>query len=177
MKQLLTKTLSFKRSQQALLLALIGLVLITGMAQAQTTPSRTITDDEVNEVAGELFCPTCLNTPLDVCPTQTCRDWRELIRQQLAAGRSKEEIKSYFAATYGDHVLAEPPSTGFDIIVWALPILAVLLGAMGFAGILRRLRQSTVATAEENAGTIAPAGPSTDDEYLALVEQELRKSS
>ena len=51
----------------------------------QPTPS----DDEVNAIAKQLFCPVCENTPLDVCPTQACAQWRELIREKLAAGWSE----------------------------------------------------------------------------------------
>ena len=39
-----------------------------------------ITDDEVNAVAKDVYCPVCESTPLDVCPTAACADWRELIR-------------------------------------------------------------------------------------------------
>ena len=42
-------------------------------AQAAVTgPS----DDEVLAVAKKLYCPVCPNTPLDVCETQACQDWR-----------------------------------------------------------------------------------------------------
>ena len=62
-------------------LALILVTLSSGLVLAQEpTPS----DDEVNAIAKQLYCPVCENTPLDVCPTEACRQWRELIRQQLS---------------------------------------------------------------------------------------------
>jgi cytochrome c-type biogenesis protein CcmH/NrfF len=51
-------------------------------------------DDEVNAIARQLFCPICENTPLDVCPTQACHDWRELIRQMLAKARRRMKSSS-----------------------------------------------------------------------------------
>ncbi|MDP1779752.1 MAG: cytochrome c-type biogenesis protein CcmH, partial [Anaerolineales bacterium] len=51
------------------------------------------TDDEVNAIAQQLYCPVCENTPLDVCPTEACRQWRELIRLQLSQGMTEAEIK------------------------------------------------------------------------------------
>ena len=56
---------------------------IAGAALGQeTTPQaiESITDDQVNAVAKQLYCPVCENIPLDVCPTQACAEWRELMR-------------------------------------------------------------------------------------------------
>ena len=58
--------------------------------------TRLPTDDEVNAIAKQLYCPVCPNTPLDVCETQACKDWRAQIRDQLAAGWSEERIIDYF---------------------------------------------------------------------------------
>ena len=44
------------------------------------------TDDDVNKIAKQLYCPVCESTPLDVCPTEACRQWREVIRTMLADG-------------------------------------------------------------------------------------------
>jgi cytochrome c-type biogenesis protein CcmH len=131
-----------------------------------------VSDDDVNRVAKDMFCPTCENTPLDVCPTQTCQDWRDLIEQQLEAGWTEDEIHIYFADTFGDHVLAEPPRRGFDILAWIIPILGVLVGAGLFYRWMGRLR----AAAPESSG--APAAPATNpppDDYMARIEQELRE--
>jgi len=96
----------------------LGLSLIwMGSASAQQpTPS----DDEVNAIARQLFCPVCQNTPLDVCPTQACQQWRDLIRQMLAEGKSADYIKQYFVVHYGARVLAEPPRTGFNWLIYVV---------------------------------------------------------
>ena len=67
------------------LLALVTIVAsfyTVTLVQAQTVP----TDNEVNAIASKLYCPVCPNTPLDVCETQACADWRAQIRDQLTAG-------------------------------------------------------------------------------------------
>ncbi len=66
-------------------LLLPGLVLVT-TAVAQEPAVREPTADEVNRIAKGLYCPVCPNTPLDVCETRACEDWRALIRDKLAAG-------------------------------------------------------------------------------------------
>ena len=75
----------------AALFVLLGFLLLALPALAQDVP---VTDDEVNAVAKDLFCPVCESTPLDVCPTQACADWRELIRQQLSEGSTPEEVQA-----------------------------------------------------------------------------------
>jgi cytochrome c-type biogenesis protein CcmH len=134
----------------------------------------TVTDDQVNEIAKEVYCPVCESTPLDVCETRACADWRELIRTKLGQGQTKDEIFEYFAAQYGDRVLASPPKKGFNLILWIWPVFAVALGALLFARYLRGLRQA-VGQAEP-APAVAPHLPSIDDDdYVARIENELAK--
>lgn len=163
---------------------LLILMLLALNGQVVRAQESQVTDDQVNAVAKELYCPVCENTPLDVCPTLACADWRALIRTQLAEGRTKEEIKRYFAAQYGDHVLAEPPTQGFDLIVWLLPIGAVLVGGFFFSRYLYRLQGGGAGSPQKRATVTVPAAggnssgvatPAQDD-YVARIEQELRDS-
>ncbi|GAP22339.1 cytochrome c-type biogenesis protein CcmH [Leptolinea tardivitalis] len=103
------------------------LVLIIGIQPAyaqQPTPS----DDRVNKLAREIYCPVCENTPLDVCPTKACAQWRELIREKMTEGWTDRQIKDFFAEQYGDRVLAEPPLTGTNWLIYILPPSGFLLG-------------------------------------------------
>lgn len=82
------------------------------------------TQDDVNVIAKKLFCPVCENTPLDVCPTEACQQWRDVIRTKIAKGQTEAQILDYFATMYGDSVLAEPPPR--QLVAWLLPVLIVL---------------------------------------------------
>jgi cytochrome c-type biogenesis protein CcmH len=139
-------------------------------------------DDEVNDVARDIYCPVCESTPLDVCGTQACADWRELIRVKLDEGQSKEEIFDYFARQYGDGVLANPPREGVNLIIlWVLPVVLVLLGALVFSRFMRNLRtESTAMGASDVTAVATPAPPPTakttsNDDYITRVEEELQK--
>jgi cytochrome c-type biogenesis protein CcmH len=140
----------------------------TAVAQ-QPTPS----DDEVNAIANQLFCPVCENIPLDVCDTQACRQWRDLIRQMLAEGKSEEEIKQYFTDNYGVRVLAEPPAEGFNWLVYVVPPVAFIIGVY----LLFRAFLSWKRLARENERTSEPenAPTSIDDTYTTRFEEELKK--
>jgi cytochrome c-type biogenesis protein CcmH len=137
-------------------------------------PSRIVSDDEVNAIAKNLFCPVCESTPLDVCPTQACADWREVIRSKLAEGQTEEQIRAYFAEQYGARALAEPPRQGFTLGVWIVPIVAVAAGGAFFGLYLRRIRhaeEAPPAAAALAAGELPPA----QDDYQARIEKELRE--
>ena len=75
-----------------MLTLLLGLLVAGAVSAQQPTPS----DDQVNAIAKQLYCPVCENIPLDVCPTTACAQWRELIRQKLDDGWTEQQIKDYF---------------------------------------------------------------------------------
>lgn len=130
---------------------------------------RQVSDDEVNEVSKHLYCPVCENVPLDVCGTQACADWRELVRTKLAEGQSAQQIYDYFARQYGDAVLAEPPRRGINLILWLFPVVGVGLGLVFFGRYLHGLRSVPLPPRE----TAVIAKPVPDD-YAARIEQELQ---
>jgi cytochrome c-type biogenesis protein CcmH len=145
-----------------------------------TVDTRGITDDQVNRVAKQMYCPVCENIPLDVCPTQACHDWRELIRQKLAQGWTDQRIKDYFATQYGVRVLAEPPATGLNWLVYILPWVAFLGGVVIVWRVLVSMRRKPGAAAPgaEMNHDGAQSGPpvnGSDDRYLKELEEELRK--
>jgi cytochrome c-type biogenesis protein CcmH len=172
---MIVKSAAKKGIKRGLLLATIVLIatLAAGAALAQE-PTRVVTDDEVNAIAKDLFCPVCESTPLDVCATQACADWREVIRTKLSQGETEDEIRAYFERQYGPRALSEPPREGFTLAAWIGPIAIVLIGAVLFGRYLQRLRvgqQPGPATAAETAGAAEPVM----DDYQARIERELKE--
>lgn len=159
-----------KSSFRWLFLALLFVLLPTAVyGQGE------ITDDEVNAVAKDVYCPVCESTPLDVCPTAACADWRELIRVKLAEGQSRDEILDYFARQYGEGVLANPPRRGASLIVlWILPLALVLLGLLLFSRLLRGLRAAAPAAPPPARPSAATGDPVLDD-YISRVEREIEE--
>ena len=132
----------------------------------QPTPS----DDDVNRIARQMYCPVCENTPLDVCATQACAQWRALIRDKLAAGWSDDQIKQYFVEQYGARVLAEPPRQGLSWLIYIVPpllfVAALYVLYRAFVSMRKPLPVKTGAAVET---------PGPDDDYLRRVEEELNK--
>jgi cytochrome c-type biogenesis protein CcmH len=151
----------------AFALGLASLLFKPAFAQAPTP-----TDDEVNAIAKQLFCPVCENTPLDVCPTEACRQWRELIRTQLSEGKTEAEIKQYFVDNYGARVVGIPPAAGLNWLIYILPPVIILAGALILFRALRAWTKPATAPATLGA---SDAKPAIQDDYVARLEEELKK--
>jgi cytochrome c-type biogenesis protein CcmH len=147
-------------------------LLVAPAALAQDAGPSPVTDDEVNAIAKQLYCPVCENVPLDVCGTQACEQWRDEIRVRLARGESEAQIKRYFVDNFGDRVLASPPPRGLNWLVYVVPPLAILAGAFILYRAFRSWKRP-LAPAGPTAG--AESTPASADPYIARLEEELRK--
>ena len=122
----------------------------------------------VGEVEHEVMCLEC-GVPLDVAENSLqARQERAFITRQVAACRTKDQVKDALAAQYGDRVLATPKAKGFGLTAYLVPAAAVLLGAAAIAFAVRRWRR------RERAGA-PPAGPTaaTDPREAARLEADL----
>jgi cytochrome c-type biogenesis protein CcmH len=158
---------ALRNTQYAILFLLLLATVLVIPVSAQGQPP---TDDEVNAVASQLYCPVCENTPLDVCGTQACAQWRDLIRLKLSQGESEEQIKQYFVDNYGARVLNEPPRTGLNWLAYLVPPVVILVGAGFLVRALRGMKKPVPAAPAQGQKNEAPA-----DEYVARLEEEVRK--
>ena len=167
-----------KRSLHSRCYALLALglgVMAAGLLyQKAAAQNPTPSDDQVNQIAHQLYCPVCENTPLDVCPTEACRQWRDLIRQQLSQGWTEAQIKQYFVEQYGARVLAEPPAAGLNWLVYLLPPIIILAGAVLLFLAMKSWTKVAHRPGAESA-SVAPQPDDSGDEYVARLEEELKK--
>ena len=135
---------------------LVALVLVLGLTAA-AEPQTTLPD-----VEDEVMCVEC-RTALNVSNAPVADQERAFIRDRIAEGMNKEEIKAALVEEYGPDVLAEPPSEGFDIAAWLVPAALVALAALGIALMARRWRRTDS----------APAGPELDPDDARRLDAEL----
>jgi cytochrome c-type biogenesis protein CcmH len=154
----------------ALLLSVLALLVVAGAAFAQEQTPLPPSDNDVNNIAQQMYCPVCENIPLDVCDTKACEQWRELIREKLSAGWDEDRIKEYFVLQYGDRVLAEPPRRGLNWLVYILPLVFFMGGLYILYRVLRRMRPAAPAARPEGEDL-----PEPKDSYVARVEEALRE--
>ena len=151
-----------------LIIVLTTFVAVT-VVYAQDGQPGFPTDNDILRVAKQLYRPVCPNTPLDVCETKACQDWRAQIRDQLAEGWTDQQIIDYFVTQYGQRVLAEPQRKGFTSLVWFLPLIVVLIGIGIVYEVLKNWR------AQKPVLAIATPLPHIPAEILKKIEREIQE--
>jgi len=104
----------------AALLALGGLVVIELLRPA-AAPTRA---EQAGQIAAELRCPDCQALSVAESETASAANIRREIAEQLAAGRTPEEVRAFFVARYGDWILLAPTSP----FAWWIPAVAIVAG-------------------------------------------------
>lgn len=130
------------RSRRLLVtLVVVSLVVLAAMGvwQAATAPAARDLEARTQAIASVLRCPTCQNLSAADSPSATAQSMRDTIAEQLAAGRTEQEIFDWFVDRYGPWVLLYPPREGLNWVLWTAPIAAALAAAaIAARRILRR---------------------------------------
>jgi cytochrome c-type biogenesis protein CcmH len=118
----------------AALLAL-GALVVLELVRPAAPPTQA---EEARRIGDDLRCPDCQALSVAESETAAAAAIRRQIVEQLAAGKSPEQIRAYFVARYGDWILLAPPSP----FAWWIPVLAMVIGIGVLAWWLRRGRSS-----------------------------------
>lgn len=121
--------------------ALFGALLSAQPPRApRPAPSADTTlDRRTRELAAQLRCPVCQGLSINDSPAELAVEMKALVREQLAAGKSPDEVRQYFIEKYGEWVLLEPEPRGFNVLVYAIPLLALLGGGAFVWSYVRRM--------------------------------------
>lgn len=164
-----TLTTDYHRLVNLAIIALLGVIIFAALPIVAQEATQPVTFDQVNAIAKILYCPVCPGETLDVCQTQACAQWRDEIRQQLAAGQNEKEIVDSFVRRYGDRVLGSPQDPGLRTLSLIAPILVVTLALVIGMFTFLRWRARAVPAASSVAST-----PASDD-YRSQLERDLRE--
>ncbi|MDQ3696619.1 MAG: cytochrome c-type biogenesis protein CcmH [Gemmatimonadota bacterium] len=145
------------RAGAFLVLFLLALAAAATPAQdtalAPTAASRQAANDPaleraIKEVSAQLRCPVCQGLSLQDSPSGLAQEMKDVVRDQLASGRTPDEVKAYFVSKYGEWVLLEPKPRGINIAVYTLPFLLLVAGAAVIAFSVRRWTRAPASAAE-----------------------------
>ena len=100
----------------------------------QPAPALT-PDEQAQRLAAELRCPDCQALSVAESHTASADAIRAEIAEQLAAGRSVDEVRQHFVDRYGQWILLQPA----DPLIWLLPLVVVAIGV----GLLRLVAAGT----------------------------------
>lgn len=112
------------------LVVLLSLFL-SMLASAEETKLSAELEQRVKGLAHELRCLVCQNQTIADSNADLAIDLRTQIREQIAAGKTDQQIKGYMVARYGDFVLYRPPVQSNTVLLWLAPFL-LLIGGLGF---------------------------------------------
>ena len=169
-------------------LLIIGcLAIIASPVQAQEStpllpqdPEPVLYDEkEAQAIDGMLMCPVCPAETIDQAQVPLARQMRQLVRDKLSQGESREEILEYFAGVYGKDILAAPDKSGAGLVAWTAPVVGVLAALTAGVFVLRSMAKrpaSLDSGAVSGAAPLAPvpgADPYGADPYLEAVDREL----
>lgn len=154
------------------LLITIPLAIILGFTLACGAPQRPPTlEAQAQEIYRSLMCPLCPGQTLEHSETELSQQMRVVIREKLAQGESKEAIIQFFVDRYGERILVVPKKVGFNLVLWIVPGVAVVVGGYFLFRLIRAMRRRAAAPAPV-------ASPLSDQErqyWEERVREELRE--
>lgn len=122
-------------------IALGAVVIATLVWAAWPDGGERTARDRANELAAELRCPDCEGLSVADSPTSTARAIRRDIRARVDDGHRDEDIRQAYIDRYGESILLKPEGDGLGVVVWGLPLAALIVGGVGLVVALRRWRR------------------------------------
>ncbi len=108
-------------------------------------------EQRARDLAREIRCVVCQSQSVSDSDADIAKDMRILIREQIAAGKSDQEIRDYLVARYGDFVLFEPPFKASTYVLWLGPFALLALALIGIVVFFRRRAAAPAAAAALSA--------------------------
>jgi cytochrome c-type biogenesis protein CcmH/NrfF len=123
-------------------------------------------------IGNEVQCTCGCNAPLNQCPHLDCAQKAEMqafLKKEIAEGKDETAILQDLSLRYGVQVLSTPPAHGFNLAIWILPGVGLLVGLGIVMVIVRRWKRKP-------AGAPAPTFAANDPKILTAVEEEMKST-
>lgn len=116
--------------------AVVALLLVAGLdtGGAETDAER------VQRLSDSYACPQCQGQSVSESNAAVAATIRQFISDEVTAGSTDREIRDQLIGAYQARVLLNPPAEGITTLIWVLPVMLVVIGAMGVAGAITRNR-------------------------------------
>ena len=116
-----------------------------------------------------LICPVCPGETIDQAQAELASQMRQVVREKLGQGLTRSQVLDYFSdpRRYGTSVLASPPKSGFNLLVWILPPAGVVGAVALLLLVVRAMRRNEAPL---------PDDPESLEPYLERVDRELGMS-
>lgn len=155
-----------RRARQGLTAGLWVLATTFAHAQPVVSPQdsgNAALELRVNQLASELRCLVCQNQTIADSHAELAVQLKNEVRNQLAQGRSDDEVRDFMVARYGDFVLYRPPVSTATALLWAGPAVLLLIG-LGLLVQHIRARQHMDATSTSTLDSVWPEEPTPKEQ-------------
>jgi cytochrome c-type biogenesis protein CcmH/NrfF len=146
---------------------LLFALLVATVARGDSAGKPTL-----ESLGNEVQCTCGCVAPLNQCPHLDCAEkagMQALIKSEIAGGKSETTILQDLSLRYGVQVLSSPPAKGFNLSVWLLPGVGLLIGLGVVVVIVRRWRSKP-------AEVTVPSAISHDAKLVSAVEEEIKSA-
>ncbi|GJD58070.1 cytochrome c-type biogenesis protein [Methylobacterium dankookense] len=140
------------RAAALLVLALLAAGPARAVQPDEVLPDPTL-EHRAREISAGLRCLVCQNQSIDDSDAPLAKDLRLIVRERLKAGDTNQAVEDYVVRRYGEFVLLRPVFGLHTLLLWATPLLAILLGGFGIWRLARRKApppERRLTTAEED---------------------------
>lgn len=112
---------------------LVGVLMLLVSGSALATIDVMPFKDEAQEqqfrrLTEQLRCPKCQNNSIADSNAMIATDMRRKVYDLMQEGKSNKEIVGYMVARYGNFVTYDPPLTPLTVLLWVLPLAAIVAG-------------------------------------------------
>lgn len=118
-------------------------------APLEDTFSNPVLEARARNLQRELRCLVCQGESIDESRAPLAAELRHLVRQQMAEGRSDQQIQDYLVARYGNFILMKPPLETDTYFLWAAPFLVLILAGGVAIFVIRKARKAQAAAPPE----------------------------
>lgn len=114
---------SWRKTIGWVITATLAAIVVVGMVVGDPSP-----EDRVASLGASIKCPVCQGEAILDSPSPTAEAMMEVVEEKVAAGESDAQIVAYFTGRFGDGIFLDPPFAGKTLLVWLLPVFAVIGG-------------------------------------------------
>ena len=134
-----------------LLAALAGLLCIGAAADPSERLADPTQEARARAIFREVRCLVCQNESIDDSDAELAGDLRKVVREQIAAGRTDAQVKTFLTDRYGEFVLLTPRFSLANAPLWFAGLAVVLAGLALLASRWRRREVTRDLNSEEES--------------------------
>ena len=132
------------------------------------TRSAPTAQDRVSSISRTVKCPVCSGESVAESNAPASQEIRRQIAEQVQQGQTDDEIRSFYAAKYGQAIPLTPSASGLNALVWILPIVALAVGIAALVIVFRRWSSMPQERATEEdrelVDSVLHAGETSDED-------------